>query len=85
MNGSKAFLIGCTILAIGFVIASYSKPATSQGRGGFMVASDGDQFVWRVNTSTGELSYCARRSDSTDPRYMQENAPFCSSQSPAVQ
>ena len=85
MNGPKAFVIGCAVIAVAILIASFSSPATSQGRGGYMVASDGRSFVWRVNTSTGEVSYCARRDDSLDASYMQSRPPFCSAQSPAVQ
>jgi hypothetical protein len=85
MNGPKAFIIGCFVLTIGLIIASFSSPATSQGRGGYMIASDGGQFVWRVNTSTGEISYCIRRDSSLDPRFIASRPPSCSAQTQPVQ
>lgn len=85
MNGPKAFVMGCCVIAVAILIASFSSPATSQGRGGFMVASDGGQFAWRVNTGTGEVSYCVRRDNSLDERFIQSRPPFCSQQSAPAQ
>jgi hypothetical protein len=85
MTGPKAFVLGCTILAIAILVGSFANPATSQGRGGYMVASDGKAFVWRVNTSTGEISYCARNNDSISESYVKQTTPYCSNQTPAVQ
>jgi hypothetical protein len=85
LNWQKTILISSIILAIAIVTASFS-PATSQGRGSsFMIASSGGQFVWRVNVATGAISYCLRRDDSTDQKYIAKRAPFCSAQSAAVQ
>ncbi len=85
LNWQKTILISSIILAIALVTASFS-PATSQGRGSsFMIASSGGQFVWRVNVSTGAVSYCVRRDDSTDQKFIQKRSPFCSAQSAAVQ
>jgi len=85
-NWQKTILFSVIILAVAIVTASFSSPATSQGRGSsFMVASDGGQFVWRVNVATGAVSYCVRRDNSTDENFINRRAPYCSAQSPAVQ
>lgn len=85
LNWQKTILISSIILAIAIVTASFS-PATSQGRGSsFMIASSGGQFVWRVNVATGAVSYCIRRDDSTDEKFIAKRPPFCSAQSAAVQ
>jgi hypothetical protein len=85
LNWQKTALISSIIVAIAIVTASFS-PATSQGRGSsFMIASSGGSFVWRVNVSTGAVSYCVRRDDSTDEKFVAKRAPFCSAQSAAVQ
>lgn len=68
------------------IIASSFAPAISQQRqSGYMIASDGDSFVWRVNTFTGAVSYCARRDDSKDPALLARRAPYCSKPSPAIE
>ncbi len=86
LNWPKAFLLSAMVLCLALTIGSFAKPAVSQGRSaGYMVASDGGQFVWRVNTVTGEVSYCARRDNSLDAGYLASRPPFCSGQSPAVQ
>lgn len=85
MNWQKAFIFGCSILAVAVVVAAYS-PVQSQGRGsGFMIASSGGQFVWRVNTSTGQVSYCLRKDNSVDPGFIAKRSPICSAQTAAVQ
>jgi len=84
LNWQKTTLISSIVLAIAIVSASFS-PATSQGRGAsYMIASDGGQFVWRVNVATGAVSYCIRKDNSTDERFIAERPPYCSAQtSPA--
>ncbi len=86
MKMPHAIFGGAVILAAAIVIAALS-PAESQRRAdGFMVASDGRALVWRVNTTTGAVSYCTRRSDSNDPGYVAEQTPTCSRFSaPAVE
>jgi len=86
LNWPKAIVISSVILAVAFVVASFSPPAVSQGRGGsYMIASDGGQFVWRVNVATGSVSYCIRRDNSTDYKFIAERPPFCSASTPAIQ
>ena len=75
-------ILGSTlILSLAIVFASF-QPAESQQRrpDGFMIASDGSngQFVWRVNTSTGAVSYCVRRDNSIDETFIRKRAPYCS-------
>jgi hypothetical protein len=85
LTWQKTFLISSVILGVA-IIASAFSPATSQGRGSsYMVASDGGQFVWRVNVATGAVSYCIRRDNSTDQSFIAERPPYCSAESPPVQ
>lgn len=73
-----ALSFSAVVLAAAIVFASYS-PAVSQARGaGFMMASGSAAYGWRVNTTTGAVSYCVRRSDSTDPEYLSGTPPVCS-------
>jgi len=84
MSWPQAFFGGCMVLALAILVA-FSSPAESQQRGaGFMLASGGGAFVWRINTMTGSVSYCARRSDATDPGALAAEMPFCSGASPAA-
>lgn len=86
MNWPQAFFFSVCVLAIAVVVGSLSPVIAQQARGGgFMVASDGRAFVWRVNTLTGSVSYCARRSDSLDSAAISQQSPFCSAQTPAMQ
>jgi hypothetical protein len=84
LNWQKTILISSCLLAIAIVAASFS-PATSQGRGSsYMIAGDGGQFVWRVNVSTGAVSYCIRRDNSTDETFIAQRPPFCSAETKPV-
>lgn len=79
MSWPQAFFYSVCAVAIAIVVGSLSPVIAQQARsGGYMVASDGKAFVWRVNTSTGALSYCARRADSLDPVFLRNNPPYCS-------
>jgi hypothetical protein len=82
----KTFLIAICILASAVVFASYS-PAISQGRASsYMITGNGDSvFVWRVNVGTGQVSYCVRRDNSTDERFIAGRPPYCSAESQPVQ
>jgi hypothetical protein len=80
LSWSKSILISSIVIAVAIVAAVYS-PATSQNRGSsYMVASDGGQFVWRVNVGTGAVSYCVRRDNSTDESFIANRPPFCSAE-----
>ncbi len=85
MKWPTALFASACVIAVSVLVAAFT-PAISQQRGaGFMVASGSSNFAWRVNTVTGAVSYCVRRSDSTDPAYIQDNPPACSGFSPPVQ
>lgn len=82
----KAVAFGICVVFAAIVVAAVATPAESQGRSaGFMVASNGNQFAWRVNTVTGQVSYCVRRDNSLDEAYIGQRPPFCSAQSAPVQ
>lgn len=86
LNWQKTILISSIILAIAIVAASFS-PATSQGRGSsYMIAGAGTngQFIWRVNVATGAVSYCVRRDNSVDEKFIKNRPPFCSAESKPV-
>jgi len=79
-----ALVVSAALIAGAVVFAG--APAISQQRGaGFMMASGSSAYAWRVNTVTGAVSYCVRRSDSSDPAYIENNPPVCSGWSPPVQ
>lgn len=71
---------------IAFVLMSVFfafQPAQSQTippetRGPYMIAQADRLTVWRVDQSTGKVSYCIRDSMSTDPNYIKTRRPFCS-------
>src|SRR5690606_690546 len=79
MKMPHAIFGSALVIAIAIVVSSFT-PAESQQRraDGFMVASDGRALVWRVNTTTGAISYCARQSDSISPGALAESTPNCS-------
>ena len=76
----KAFVFAVIIMAVSIIVSSFA-PAVSQGRGAsYMIASDGGQFMWRVNVSTGAVSYCIRRDNSTDESFIAQRPPYCSAE-----
>ena len=78
MKLSTSIFASALVLAVALVFVSVNK-AESQSRGaGYMIASDGGQFVWRVNTTTGQVSYCIRKDDSLDARFIAGRPPYCS-------
>ena len=80
----KTILISSAFIACAVIFSSLT-PAISQGRGSsYMIASDGGQFVWRVNVGTGAVSYCVRRDNSTDERFIAQRPPYCSAETPPV-
>jgi len=73
-----ALFASSLVIAMAILFAAYN-PAESQARGaGFMMASGSAAYAWRINTTTGAVSYCMRRSDSSDPAYLASNPPYCS-------
>lgn len=79
-------IIFASIALVFSAILLVNSPAISQGQGAsYMVASGGGSYVWRVNTMTGSVSYCVRRSTTTTSSdYLAENAPNCSAESAPV-
>lgn len=78
-------IFGSAVLLTAAIVIAALSPAESQRRAdGYMIASDGRALVWRVNTTTGAVSYCTRRSDSVDPGYVSEQTPTCSKSSSAA-
>jgi len=74
----SALFFSAVLLACAIVFASLNH-ADSQARGaGFMLASGGAQYAWRINTTTGAVSYCARRDNTVDPAIVTGRAPYCS-------
>lgn len=73
----------CALVMTAAIVFVSVRPAISQQRGaGFMMASGSAAYAWRINTVTGSVSYCVRRSDSLDPAYIAENPPVCSAWTP---
>lgn len=63
-----------------FPSASAASVQRAVPRGPFMIAPAGDDrnAVWRVDQSTGRVSYCVRNINSVDPQLIASRAPFCS-------
>lgn len=73
-----ALFASALVIALAIVFASFNS-AESQGRGAaFMMAAGTASHAWRINTTTGAVSYCIRRSDTPDPNFLAKNAPVCS-------
>lgn len=86
MKSWPTALVASAVIIAAAIVFAVAQPAISQQRGaGLMMASASASYGWRINTVTGAVSYCVRRSDSTDPAYLIENPPICSGWSPAVQ
>lgn len=79
MSFPQAIFMSAFVLAIAIVMASYAPVVAQGGRAGYMVASDGRQFVWRVNTVDGSLTYCARFDSNTNESNVERAQPYCSS------
>lgn len=78
MKMPQAIFGSALIIALAIVVAAVT-PAESQRRAdGFMVASDGRAYVWRVNTTTGAISYCTRESDTVSGGFVTSQTPVCS-------
>ncbi len=46
--------------------------------GPYMIASGDRNMVWRIDQTTGRVSYCQINSPSSDPKYVATQAPYCS-------
>lgn len=85
MNGPKAVFGGLALIAAAIVFSGFS-PVMGQAQGGdsFQISSESDLFVWRVNQSTGEVSFCTRNNDSRSTSMVSSSVPFCSGASPSA-
>lgn len=86
MTLSRAILASTIVLAFAIVVASFSPAESQQRSNGYMIAASGNsgQFIWRVNTVTGSVSYCIRKDNSLDSDFIARRAPYCSASSPPV-
>ena len=78
MSIAQSIFFSTVVMALAIIMASYAPSEAQQRRKGYMVASDGRQFVWRVNTADGSLVFCARLDDSTAEGAVKSRAPYCS-------
>jgi len=79
MNKWPTALFASALVIASAIVFAAMSPAVSQQRGaGFMMASGTASYGWRINTVTGAVSYCLRRSDSSDPQYIATTPPVCS-------
>lgn len=51
---------------------------TETPRGPFGIASGSQNTVWRIDQSTGMVSYCMRDTISNDPALVRSRPPICS-------
>lgn len=67
-------------LAFAFSVFTVAQSQTAQAtpRGPYMIAGGDRMMVWRVDQSTGMVSYCLRDSVSSDPKFILQRAPYCS-------
>lgn len=83
MIGRQTLLVTVLILLLGVTGAfSFFTAAQSQTpaavRGPYMLAAGDKMMVWRIDQTTGKVSYCMRDSVSTDPKFISVRAPYCS-------
>lgn len=86
MNASKALFAGLALIAVSIGFSGLS-PVMGQSRSApaFQISSESDLFVWRIDQTTGEVSYCTRSNDSRSPSVVSSSTPTCSGWSPPVQ
>lgn len=85
MTFANVFFAGALILSFAILLASFNSAESQQQQRrpvSYMIASSGNSsFVWRVNTSTGGVSYCVRLNSSTSEDFVARQRPFCSASS----
>jgi hypothetical protein len=64
----------------GFISPALAQTAPNPYPGPFMIAGGGAQLVWRIDQSTGAVSYCVRDTASVSRRAIRDDdlAPYCS-------
>jgi hypothetical protein len=71
----RLFLVFAFILLTAPVFAQQN---TETPRGPFGIASGSQNTVWRIDQSTGMVSYCIRDTISNDPALIRSRPPICS-------
>ena len=63
-----------------FPINGVSDPAAAPvvPKGPFMIAGGNQAMIWRIDQSTGLVSYCIRDIVSNDPALLKQRPPICS-------
>jgi hypothetical protein len=80
-NKMKQLLLALlTISTIGLIsLSAYAQSAAVlTPRGPYMIATGSQNMVWRIDQSTGLMSYCIRDTISTDPALVRQRPPICS-------
>lgn len=85
-GGRKLFPIVMTGLAVAAVFllavltvnSAQSQSASAPPRGPFMMAAGDKYVVWRIDQSSGRVSFCTTNTQSTDEKFLATRAPFCS-------
>ena len=86
MNVSKALFAGLALIAVSIGFSGFSSVmGQSRSAPAFQISSESDLFVWRIDQTTGEVSYCTRSNDSRSPSVVSSSTPTCSGWSPPVQ
>ena len=82
-NFRQTLLTILCVVGLAFVFSTVwsqaqSQDAAAKRRGPFMLAAGDKLMVWRIDQSTGDVSYCMRDTQSTDYKYILTRAPYCS-------
>lgn len=83
MNAKRQTLMMLVMIALGlaFSISAFTVARSQNAvapRGPYMIAGGDKMMVWRIDQATGMVSYCMRDTVSTDPKFIQQRAPYCS-------
>jgi hypothetical protein len=74
------------VLGLAFAFSAFtvarSQSTAADVKGPFMLAGGDRTMVWRIDQSTGKVSYCTRDTASTDQKYLETYSPYCSGWSP---
>jgi hypothetical protein len=73
-----AMIVMGLVFAVSIFTVARSQSNTITTRGPYMIAAGDKMMVWRIDQSTGAISYCMRDSVSTDPKFITQRAPYCS-------
>lgn len=71
----RLFYLAAFMLSVTPVMAQQTQDTP---RGPFAIASGSQNTVWRIDQSTGMVSYCIRDTISNDPALIRSRPPICS-------